>query len=191
MSPIEYIENGIKTGNWETVCEGFEQLTGRSLPLPVDQPGEARLAKDALQEIISIATEFLQDTNTVLNSIEIESKSPKKKKKPGRPRKNKKKKTDDDEDYSLILDDNKKTVVQRNAGEIQLITNDPNEEEVKANKVRAKKAAKNKLKLDRKAPETFNATCSECEETFKSDRPDGQYGQKCPKCLNSKKSRST
>ena len=35
MSPLDYIEAGIREGNWEKVCDGYEKLTGKAIPIPV------------------------------------------------------------------------------------------------------------------------------------------------------------
>lgn len=179
MSPIEYIEEGIRNGNWETVCEGYERLTGKALPLPVTDKTE-----DALRQIGNIIS-------TTLGSVEKEHEKMPKKKRPGRPKGSDKKKVaiaTDEEDSSIKLDDNKRTNVQKEIGTTQLITNEPDPKEVKANQTIAAKTRRNKIKLNRKATTQHNVKCNECDKTFKSDRPKGKMGQKCPQCLKEKKS---
>ncbi len=192
MSPLEYIEEGILNGNWETVCEGYERLTGKSLRLPVDRLGEVRQAKEALSQIVNIASSILAGQIEEICNTTIEST----KKKTCRKRISSKKKTKnkttinkDGEDSSIILDDANKTIVQKEVGNTQLITNDPDPAEVEANKARAAKVNRNKLKIKRKVPTVYNVECNECSNTFKSTRPKGEMGQKCPKCLSGLKGR--
>ena len=187
MSPIDYIEEGIRTGNWEKVCEGFERLTGQSLPMPIEKPGECRKTQDALRQIISIASEMLPTTEELLIR-----RAPKKKEKPARKsKKSAKKKKDDKEDNTLILEGQTNTPVTPQVGDMQLITNDPDPDEVARNEERASRARKNKAKLGRGQTMEYDAKCNNCEETFKSKRPDGEIGQKCPSCLKSMKKRSS
>jgi len=198
MSPLEYIEEGIKEGNWEKVCEGYERLTGTALPLPVERPGEVRQAHEALQQIVAIASEILPVGETVSQSTVVEPE----KKKRGRPKGSGKKKvtqkkkttkkkqqTDGDDDPTLQLDDDNKTAVQKEAGGTRLITNEPDPDEVEKNKAKAERAKKNKVKLGRQAAQKYRVKCNECGETFESDRKGGVMGQKCPSCLREKKSR--
>jgi len=190
MSPIEYIAEGIREGNWETVCEGYERLTGKSLPLPKTTTTDG--ATEALQQIAGIASSVLDGP-----IAEICDKPAKPaKRKPGRPKGSGKKKTTKkkkgvgtDEDPTLQLDDNKKTTVSKEAGSTQLITNEPDPEEVEKNRAKAEKAKKNKVKLGRQAAKKYKVKCNECGETFESDRKGGEMGQKCPGCLREKKSR--
>lgn len=185
MSPIDCIEEGIREGNWETVCKGFEQLTGKAIQLPTDMTykileSAADGYLDALHQIADITSDVLMLKKT-------------QKKKSGRPKKSRKKKTtsQNEEDSSLQLDENKKTSVQRETGGTQLITNDPDPEEVERNKIKAKIANRNKLELNRPPPTLFDVKCNECEEKFKSNRSQGELGQKCPRCLSGKKGRFT
>jgi hypothetical protein len=198
MSPLEYIEEGIKEGDWEKVCEGYERLTGTALSLPVELPGEVRKANEALRQIVTIASEILPVDETWVQSTVIEPE----KKKRGRPKGSGKKKvakakkttkkkqqTDGDDDPTLQLDDGNKTAVQKEAGGIRLITNEPDPDEVEKNKAKAERAKKNKMKLSRQAAQKYRVKCNECGEIFESDRKNGEMGQKCPSCLREKKSR--
>lgn len=176
MSPIEYIAEGIRQGNWKTVCEGYKRLTGNALPIPV----VTLTTNDAWKE------EALTQIMNIIASIPKSSK-----KKPGRPKNNNKKRikkkkiiVPDREDTSLQLNDNNKTIIQRETNGTRLITNNPDPEEIKKNKIKAKRAGRNKLKLNRQTAETYKVKCNECEEFFQSNRPKGEIGQKCPKCLN-------
>ncbi len=202
MNPLEYIEEGIREGNWETVCEGYERLTGKAIPLPAvgarQTVGINAVFVKALQQIYDIVSVVIdEESGCDLNADVVPDEKPKKKK-PGRPRKSKKKKKiANEEDSSLKLnletrtpgrnDDNKDIqaqVVQQKVDQIHLITNDPDPKEIEENKKKAEKANKNKVQLKRKPPETFGVECSECEQKFNSNRPQGDYGQKCKKCLN-------
>jgi len=190
MSPLEYIEEGIKEGDWEKVCKGYERLTGTALPLPVDRPGEVRKAHEALQQIVTIASEILPVGETVVQWTMVEPE----KKKRGRPKgsgkkKTKKKVTIEEDDPTLQLDDNAKTAVQKETGGTRLITNEPDPDEVEKNRVKAEKAKKNKVQLGRIAARKYKVKCNECDGTFESDRKCGEIGQKCPACLKKKKSR--
>jgi hypothetical protein len=187
MSPLEYIKEGVLEGNWATVCEGYERLTGETLLLPIDSLNEEKRAREILKQILDMASDFF---DPIAEICETPDKSKKQKKKPGR-RKGSRKSTvtKDGEDSSLQLDESKKTVVQKQTGEVQLITNEPILEEVEKNKDRARKSAKNKLKLKRNSTATYKVECNECGEKFDSDRKSGEMGQKCSKCLNSLKSR--
>lgn len=174
MSPLEYIEEGIRTGNWETVCEGYERLTGKQIPLPNKSTTDTEFALQQIADIVLAA--MINPTITPT------------KKKIGRPKGSKKKvTTEDGEDASLLLDISKRTAVQRKTGGTQLITNDPSSEEIEQNKVKATKSQRSKIKLNRKTPKMYDVECNECEKTFKSHRKSGELGQKCPKCLRDKK----
>lgn len=181
MSPIDYIKKGILEGNWETVCEGYERLTDVSLKLPIAE------SDNRAQKILDKITALLSE-----NYI-----TPKKSaKKVGRPKKNKKKTskkkttvTKDGEDSSLILDDSDKTGTQTETVGTQLITNEPDPEEVEVNKLKAVKSSRHKLQLNRKKDTIYEVKCNECGKSFESTRPSGEMGQKCRKCLNGLKSR--
>lgn len=189
MSPIEYIKEGILESNWETVCEGYERLTGEALPLPTTSPTD----RDALQQIYDIIASTLRmavkEPDCVPCPTFGDVNNTYKKKKTGRSKKVKKKNTVtiDGEDSSIDLDNDNKTIIQKETGGTRLITNEPDPEEVEKNKIRAKRTNKIKSKLDRPVAGTYKVKCSECEESFKSDRPSGELGQKCKGCLNDKK----
>lgn len=180
MSPIEYIEAGILDGNWHTVCEGYERLTGKSLSVPNECDAE---------EILAMIRSLVSRTyDKPCRQSSDEKPTTKKRERP----KGKKKKatvTSEGEDSSLRLDDNNKTIIQKETDGVRLITNEPDPEEVRRNKLKAKKANRNKLELNREVAKTHKVKCNECEETFESIRPNGEMGQKCPKCLGDKKSR--
>lgn len=186
MSPIEYIKEGILDGNWETVCEGYERLTGEILRLPrSESESNAQAILGQIKELV--CEELVSDES-------VEPKNSKKK--VGRPKKSKKKtkKTNttvskDGEDSSLQLDENDRTYTQKQVGEIHLITNDPDPEEVRQNKEKAARSSRNKLQLNRVAVQTYDVKCNECEDMFVSARPKGEMGQKCKKCMNDLKSR--
>jgi hypothetical protein len=193
MSPLEYIEEGIKEGDWEKVCEGYERLTGKSLSLPVERPDKVMLVQEALQRIVNIASDVLSTWTTEIQSVATEL-EPTKKKNRGRPKGSGKKKkqttiTEDGEDKSLQLDDDQKTSTQKEACGTRLITNNPDPDEIKANKAKAAKARNNKIKLNRSPTTTYRVECNECGTKFESNRPGGEMGQKCRKCLNDKKGR--
>lgn len=180
MSPIEYIAEGIRQGNWEIICEGYERLTGEALPLPTTSTTTSE-AEDALRKI-----------KNIISNTPVEFKKITKKKLRGRPKGSGRKKVatvTDGEDCSLQLNDSNRTIVQKEIGETQLITNEPDPKEIEKNKAKAMKARRNKIKLDRKASTKHDVKCNECEKIFKSDRPKGEMGQKCPGCLRDKKSR--
>lgn len=188
-SPIEYIKEGILKSNWETVCEGYERLTGEALSLPATSPTD----RDALQQIYDIVAMAVEEpgyvpSNTISELRSSTIKAPKRKK-TGRSKKSETKNTvtTDGEDSSIDLDNDNKTITQKETGGTRLITNEPDPEEVEKNKIRAKRVNKIKSKLDRPVAETYKVKCSECEKSFKSDRPQGEMGQKCKECLNDKK----
>lgn len=196
MSPLDYIEEGIRNSNWESVCEGYERLTGKAIHTPITQEEglcptlTIQNAEDALYQVADMLS-------NILNVQQKSTIEPKKasRKKVGRPKgsvkKSVKKNTvdKDGEDSSLQLDIKNKNIVQKQVGDTQLITNEPNPEEVERNKKRAEKAQLNKVKIKRRKDTTYDVKCNECEETFQSSRAQGKVGQKCRKCLNDKKSR--
>lgn len=187
MSPIDYIKEGILEGNWETVCEGYERLTGEALTLPF--PTTVTTPKDvenALRQISDIIVSVLDGP-----IVEICNATTKTKKRKYSKKKVKKKATvtKDGEDSSIQINDKDRTVVQRETGGIQFITNDPDPKEVEANKKKAERSRKNKMLLSRHTTRIYNVKCNECQESFNSNRPDGEMGQKCPKCLRNNKSR--
>lgn len=184
MSPIEYISEGIRQGNWEIVCEGYERLTGVALPLPTTHAITNKY-EDVLHKILDIVSNAISKPIVELEKIP-------KKKKYNRLNKSPKKKTTraiDEEDDSLKLDDRKKTIVQKEIGGTRLITNEPDPKEIKKNIARAKRTNSNKLMINRKVPIKHLVNCNECEKTFKSDRPKGEMGQKCDQCLKEKRGR--
>jgi len=196
MSPIEYIADGIRNGNWKVVCKGYEKLTGQILPPPTTKVMDD--AEKALLEIYttaSIALEVIPQLQTLPVEVkqypdEIPPRVSSKVKR-DRPNKKRKKKMKpgikDGEDTTLILDGQINTPVTQESRGTQLITNDPSSKEIEVNKIKAAKAEQNKVKLNRQTPHVFDVTCNECEETFKSDRPDGELGQKCRRCLRARK----
>jgi len=104
-------------------------------------------------------------------------------------KKTKKKITIEEDDPTLQLDNNAKTAVQKETNGTRLITNKPDPDEVEKNKAKAERAKKNKVKLGRTAAHKYKVKCNECGETFESDRKDDEMGQKCPSCLEEKRSR--
>lgn len=195
MSPLEQIKQGIMNSSWSMVCDGYKNLTGETIELP-PPIGIDSIAGKTLQKIIDILVDdILVDSGKV--AFTMTSTETTKKKKSGRPKgKNKKSSTNkpvsaDGKDDSLQLSDNKRTIVQREVGSVQFITNDPDPEEIKRNKIKAAKTARAKQALRRPAIKSYDAQCSECKETFRSDRPTGEMGQKCNKCLMDKKNRFT
>lgn len=192
MSPIEYIKEGILKGNWEIICEGYERLTGESLPLPIDRPGEVRIIKEALSQMIDIASLALGNQVEAMVIPTIKSA----KRKPSRPKKHNNKTskksmavTKDGEDASLQLNENDRTPTQKEVGGIHLITNEPDPEEIDRNKAKAARSNRNKLQINRAVSETYEVECNECQTLFESTRPDGEMGQKCKRCLNGLRSR--
>lgn len=185
MSPIEQIKKGIVNMDWTTVCNGYEALTGEFLHTE-QEPKTNDQARMALNKIARI----IEDDKTITaNTLPTKVT----KKKPGRPKKSKKKTTNttitNKDDPSIQFDEGNKTAVQKDVGGVRFITNDPDPEEVKKNKTKAIKAQQNKSKLDRKTTKTYDVICNECEKSFESDRPGGEIGQKCRRCLLGKKSR--
>ena len=166
MSPIEKIAEGIREGDFLTVCQGYEQLTGEWIEPPSIENSDI---KDALQRIEKII------------SMTLKSKTAEKKQR-GRPKgsrkKNKSTITPSGEDPSILL--NNKT---------QFITNIPDPEEVRANKVKAEKANKNKIRIDRQPNITYKVKCNECGENFQSNIGGGEIGQKCEECLRNRRTK--
>jgi Zn finger protein HypA/HybF involved in hydrogenase expression len=185
MSPIECIKEGIRNSDWETVCKGYELLTGESLPIPETDVLTTTRAESALHNISNIIDIFHKGLPS------IEQKNIPAKKTRGRPKKRNKKKStisNGGEDSSIDIDDSKKTIVQSQIGGTQLITNEPDPEEVRINAIKAAKTNRAKTALKRKPTKSYKVKCNECEKEFESDRPQGEIGQKCSKCLSSNKS---
>lgn len=195
MSPIEYIAEGIRTGNWDIVCEGYERLTGEALSTPSAESFIAKLtirdAEDALRQVADILSNVLDVQQTPTTKPQKASN-----KKVGRPRGSKKQVAkkpitvnEDGEDNSLKLDSSQKTVTQKQVGGTRLITNEPDLMETARNKILAEKARVNKDKVKRPQTKNYDVNCNECDGKFVSDRPGGKMGQKCGKCLREKKGR--
>ncbi len=182
MNPLEYIEEGIHDGDWEQVCKGYELLTGIGVAPP---DNNMIVVKNALKQISKI----ISTTSDILRYEQKETQEKKTHKTKTRKKKTRKKKTKivNEEDTSLQLDVNNRTVVQKETGEVQLITNVPDPKEVADNKIAAEKSRKNKNKLNRQTNTIYKVECNECEKPFDSDRPQGQMGQKCPSCLRNLK----
>ena len=194
-SPIDDIGEGILAGNWGTVCEGFERLTGQCLPVP-----DSTSDFEAMEKIHSIAATAL-GLNVVaeicLGEAEVEdSTSPRRRgkgKKAKKAKKTRKKKAStiskEGEDSSLVLQDTKRTPgPSENAGTVQHITNTADPDEVARNKEKA--ARTNRANFDPRplSDQKHKVECNECLNEFLSDRRTGKMGQKCPKCLNGRKS---
>ncbi len=177
MSPIEYIEEGIRQGNWETVCEGYERLTGEYISPPEIENADND-SRDALEQVYRIICSTIEPGKKI---------SLKKSRKKKTKKATKNTITEDGEDLSLRLDEGKRTVVQRELGETHLITNEPDPVEIERNRERAEKSLRDGTTVTREAKRTFKAKCSECEQKFDSDRPSGEMGQKCGTCLKNTK----
>ena len=188
ISPIDQIEEGILEGDWEAVRKGFEKLTGKSIPCPPET------SLDAIQKIHDIAATIL-GLDAIAEICGEETEDPKKGKKTGKKTKktkktrNKKTKSisKEGEDSSIILADNKRTPGPRDVGTVQHITNVPDPGEVERNKVKAAKTGRSNL-VSRPVAKKYKVKCNECQDKFDSDRPKGEMGQKCPKCLSGRKS---
>ena len=191
MSPLEQIKQGIMNSSWAMVCDGYKNLTGEKIELP-PTTGIDSIAGQTLQKIIDILVDDILIESGKLESTSGEIETTKKKK-PGRPKGTKKKSSKikpvptNGEDDSLQLVETNRTTEQREVGNVQLITNEPDPEEVRKNKIRAAKTARAKQATRRPADQSYDVKCSECESTFKSERPGGEMGQKCNKCLMDKK----
>ncbi len=214
MNPLECIEEGIREGNWETVCEGYKGLTGKAIPLlevGARQTVVVTEAVDLLRRFSYDIDEYfkLEIVPTKPTSTPIPKPPPPPpnetttmgdappKKKPGRPKGSKKKKTADEEDSSIQLNMEDRTpgrnndnqdiqtqMVQQKVDRTHLITNNPDPKEIEENKEKAEKANRNKVQLKRKPAKIFKVECNDCEKQFDSNRPQGELGQKCKKCLN-------
>jgi hypothetical protein len=189
MNPLEQIKEGITRENWKIVCDGYAALTGEFLHTE-QEPGTGKI--EVLQQIYDIVADALEEAGCAPSVTIVMKKT--RKKKLGRPKKKNKKtnvtdEDEDEEDASLRLDDDKRTVVQKEVGGTRLITNEPDPYEIEANKKKAIIAQKNKMKLQRTEAKTYDVKCNECEKEFASNRPGGKLGQKCSKCLQDKKSR--
>lgn len=205
MTTLELIETGIVEGDWGLVCEGYRALTGKEIPVPPGKIARGDL-EDGMRRISDIVNRTLvgvasTDGAELLDTPQTSTKENKKKKKKkvGHPKKKVKSNAevahtspafnpDDEEDSSLNLDDSNITNVKFNQtkpNEFQFITNEPDPEETKKNKARAR----NTTKIIRKPPRKYQAKCSVCSNKFESDRKTGKIGQTCRNCLNQGKSR--
>lgn len=181
MSPIDFIKEGILEGNWLTVCEGYERLTGEALRFPsIETDNSAQIKLDKIMALLA------EDCDATSSS---KKKSPSTKPKKKKIRQKKSTVSKDGEDSSLKLDAKGKTMVQKETNGTRLITNEPDATEIEENKKRAVKSGKNKLMLNRQAGKKYEVKCNECEKPFDSARPSGEMGQKCNKCLRGLKSR--
>lgn len=178
MSPIDYIKEGINEGNWNTVCDGYERLTGETVSPPAEHN-----AQKAILRIRDIISDTLSET---LEPKPAKTSSTKSKKKATRKMSSR---ASEENDASIILDEDKKTVVQPDSGNTQFITNEPDPAEVELNRIKARKVGKNHATTKRNSTKTYDVVCNECENVFQSNRPTGEMGQKCKKCLESKRSR--
>lgn len=185
-SPIDYIEEGIRSGDWETVCEGFERLTGKSVPPPsVDG------LVNTMQKIHDITSSALGLDLIAEICVKEEEGTNKKKKTVKKTKKTKKKKaptiSKEGEDSSIVLQDTNRTPGPREAGTVQYITNIPDPKEVERNKEKAARTDRANFE-QRPVSIKFKVECNECLKDFQSDRRKGKMGQKCPKCMNSRRS---
>lgn len=186
MSPIECIKNGILKADWSIVCDGYKQLTGDIIVPPC-----ITNIVDALKRINEISNIVLTESITDKPNSKLKKKVNKKSQK-----KINKKNIDKNyeinvngEDTSIVLDESDKTPVSKQIDGVRLITNNPDEEEIRKNKIKAENARENKLKIRRQIACMYTVKCNECQEEFQSTRPSGKMGQKCGKCLSVAKSR--
>ncbi len=184
MSPIEYIKEGILEGNWETVCEGYERLTGEALRLPT----KTKMTVDitcTLEEIVDLATQALYP------ETEEPKKTSKKKvlkKTTARIKKGKKTTvTKDGIDSSIQIGSGDITPISKKTDGGRLITNEPDADEIEKNKIKASRSKRNGVGIKRQVFKLSKIKCSECEKSFESNVVGGEFGQKCPTCLSDKK----
>lgn len=164
-SPIELIKSGIVSNNWSLVCQGYEALTGEFVK----------------------ATEIFEEANVLITEIEKII------------NKHKKIITLNPEGHTYVSKDkNKKSVekyktpplvdtnIIKKSGyygnETKPLTEDVPQEEIDENIKKAEIAKERKTK--RSPPKKYPVKCSQCKQTFESDRRESKgFGQKCPKCL--------
>ncbi len=191
-SPIDNIGEGILDGNWEIVCEGFERLTGQRLPIPGQTDNSEAIQKIHNITSSALGLDLIAEICTEEAEV-VDSTCRKKRGKGKKAKKTKKKKkstiSKEGEDSSLVLQTSSRTPgPSKDAGTVQHITNTPDADEVERNKEKA--ARTNRANFDQR-PMTdvkFKVECNECLQDFQSDRRTGKMGQKCPKCLNGRKS---
>ena len=194
-SPIDQIGEGILGGNWKTVCEGFERLTGQCLPAPDQENGFEAMEK--IHGIAATALGLNAIAEICLGEAEVETSTSTKRrgkgKKVKKTKKTRKKKAStiskEGEDSSIVLQNSSRTPgPSKDAGTVQHITNTPDPDEVQRNKEKA--ARTNRANFDKRPVDSkkFKVECNECLNDFLSDRRTGKMGQKCPKCLNGRKS---
>ncbi len=173
MSPIKQIADGIHKGDWQTVCAGYEKLTGETLPVPVISETD----RDVLQQIYDIVAIAVEEPGYVPCST---VKTPKRKvgRRKASGKKNNSTITANGEDPSILLDN-----------KTQFITNIPDPEEVKKNKAKAERANKNKIRIDRQPKITYKVECNECRKNFQSNIGGGEIGQKCEECLRNRRNK--
>jgi hypothetical protein len=188
MSPIEYIAEGIRTGNWDIVCEGYERLTGETLSVP---SAKAFIAKLTIQDAEAALRQVADMLSNVLELQQTPTTKPPKalKKKVSRKKTSKKSKSvnKDEEGSPPDIDSRRKTAVQKQTDGVRFITNNPDPIEIEKNKILAEKTKT--IQVKRPQINSYDVECSECDSMFQSNRPGGEMGQKCKKCLMGTKSR--
>jgi len=193
MSPLEQIKEGLSQCDLEMIRKGYEQLTGESLLLPnLTTPNQLH-AQCVLQEIADLARQVLHPETEEPKKVSKKKTSKKNAKKTipkSRVKKTKKKTTvtKDGIDSSVQIADKDMTPLAHETDGVRHITNEPDIEEVAQNIKRSARSRPNKLRGVAQTTATYDVKCNECEKTFESDRPGGEMGQKCKKCLRSKKS---
>ena len=180
MSPIEQIKNGISHRDWEMVCKGYRQLTGKTLVVPQQPNKNIEDLEDTLELIADIISNVI-GSRYKKRRIKVSKKKRRVKTSKGTNQ------SQADEDQSIVFEGDINTPMTPKPDGVRHITNQPDQEEVEHNRQKAQKRGDRRL---RPTILYHNVRCNECEKEFKSRRPPGDIGQKCSECLKAARNRS-
>lgn len=172
MNPLEIIENGITNGDWEMVCRGYEDLTGKVIKTKGISVSSDQLIKQIEKLINNYKNISCTNPTPIVEPIINISKRGGPEPKNFRPNTS-----------PLPLVDEPLLVKKGYYGNTtKLLTEDVLSEEINENIEKA--AITNERKTKRSPVKKYNIKCSQCEQTFESDRQESKdFGQKCPRCL--------
>lgn len=158
MTPIEYIRRGIINRNWNDVAEALKLLTGEIIEITEDI--------DKLTQLRTLFRKIFDITYPEVN-VKIDGYCQKHSPPPFSPPNNQ---------PITEIEDKNITPMKKESNGIKFITN-------------ADEKSPDIPKRERKVrpnPRSYEVKCNECDQNFKSNRPESDIGQKCQRCLNNK-----
>lgn len=173
MSPLDKIEKGILTGDWECVTDAYETLTSKKLNPP--QASSQLNIGDAVTMIVKEV--FGQGAKISESQIPIETEKENDNTDTSETEVIEKEDDEEDDDLDLGMIKTDKVGIYGNKSVLISDANTPQEDIDKALK-------KKKKRVTRKPKKVFNVKCQSCSNNFDSHSNGSE--QTCPKCVKNK-----